>query len=434
MKSFVLAILAASLLVVIPAPCLAAQGQVSASDAIYQAHVSSVTLDPEVFYPYETGTIDVELTNSGNQTVSLAHPDILDTHVKVLNPNSYNSVVRLGPGNVMKYSFQIEVDALDGTYFPIFTVSTKESGSISYPFKLEVDSRNLTAGITDRPDNFSMSKKDTVNFSLANPRNAPLTNIMVTVSGEGTELNPSQKFISSLNAGTSIDIPFKVTPSQDTDLMFHVSYQNGNNVHNTEATLPIKLEEDKTGVIPVINNVALTSQGNAYLLSGDINNAGITDAKAMILSVETPAKGVTPYQEYAIGSLAADDFSSFKLTFTTNDLSSVPVKVQWKDSDGNTFTSIEKVNLRDGSNGASNGNSNGGSGSSGSSTGQSSSSSMGPGGAGGPPGGGGIFSFGGTRGGGLSSFYPVIAAGIIIVAAIVLWKKRKWLKARFRKS
>lgn len=431
MKQIPVYLIALVLLAGIPCMGIAAQtGTISSSDAVYQAHVTSVRLDPEVFYPYETGTIDVDLLNSGNQTVSLSDPDILDNHVRVLNENSYDTVVRLGPGNAMRYSFQVRVDAPDGTYFPIFTVSTRESGSISYPFRLEVDSRNLSVGIVEKPETFALSKKDTINFSLANPRNAPLKNLIISPAGEGLEVIPSQKFVSSLNAGSSIEIPFKVTPSRDTTLVFHVTYQNGNNIHTTDIDLPVVLGEDKTGVIPVINNVALTPQGNSYLLSGDVNNAGITDAKAMILSVSSPARGVEPYQEYAIGSLAADDFSSFKLTFSGNELSSVPVKIQWKDGEGNTFNVIRTLNLRDLAGGGSNGVSS--SSRSGSQSGQSSSATSRSGAPGGPQGGS-VFGFGGSRGGGISSFYPVIAAAVIIIAAVILWKKRKWIAARLPK-
>jgi len=34
------------------------------------------------------------------------------------------------------------------------------------------------------------------------------------------------------------------------------------------------------------------------------------------------------------------------------------------------------------------------------------------------------------RGNGISAFYPVIAGGIILVVAIVLWVKRKPIKAK----
>ena len=47
---------------------------------------------------------------------------------------------------------------------------------------------------------------------------------------------------------------------------------------------------------------------------------------------------------------------------------------------------------------------------------------------GGQPGGGSMLGMG--RGNGISAFYPVIAGGIILVVAIVLWVKRKPIKAK----
>ena len=79
---------------------------------------------------------------------------------------------------------------------------------------------------------------------------------------------------------------------------------------------------------------------------GDVTNAGVTDATGMILSVGAPAHAVEPYSSYAVGALASNDFSSFTLTFTASDLSAVPVTIQWKDADGNTFTTTKTLDLR----------------------------------------------------------------------------------------
>jgi hypothetical protein len=201
--------------------------------------------------------------------------------------------------------------------------------------------------------------------------------------------------------------------------------------------LPIVLGDNKKAAIPIVNNVELTSAGASYTLKGDINNAGLTDAKSMVVSVGSPAKAVEPYAQYAIGSLAADDFSSFEITFTANDLSLVPLVISWKDKDGNSFSITKNLNLRTN---AGSGNTGTVSGSSGSSSGSvtpattgSSSTRTSGGFSGGPPGGGSMFGFGGRSGGGISSFYPVIAAGIIIIAGIVLWIKRKWIAAKLKK-
>ncbi len=256
-RKYLLIILVAACSLVACATAATSTGQVSASDGIYQTHVTSVTLDPEVFFPYETGTIMVELTNSGNQTVTLSHPDILDTHVAVSNGDAFSTNVRLGPGNTMTYPFLVKVSGDEGTYFPIFTVSTVEAGSISYPFELEVDSKNLSARVVDKPDNFAVGKKDTVNLSLSNSRNGALTDVVVSPEGTGFTVNPLQKFIPSLDAGTSQIIQFQITPDKASDITFHVEYHNGNNDHTVDEVLPINIGEDKTAAVPVVNNIVL---------------------------------------------------------------------------------------------------------------------------------------------------------------------------------
>jgi hypothetical protein len=198
--------------------------------------------------------------------------------------------------------------------------------------------------------------------------------------------------------------------------------------------LPITFGDDKTSAVPTVNNVALTSKGSYYDLTGDITNTGVTDAKGLVVATGSPAKGTGTYPEYAIGSLAADDSGSFEVTFTASDLSAVPLVISWKDSDGTTFTATKTLDLRTSSASAA----------SGAATGSSSIAPASGMGAGGPNGMGAPTGMGGrggssaslftSKGGGISSFYPVIAGGIIVVAGIVLWKKRKWLSTKFRKQ
>ncbi|MFA5222661.1 MAG: hypothetical protein WC391_10310, partial [Methanoregula sp.] len=108
--------------------------------------------------------------------------------------------------------------------------------------------------------------------------------------------------------------------------------------------------------------------------------------------------------------------------------SSVPVLIQWKDADGNTFSRTITLDLKS-SYGAAIART-GSSGSSGTSTSVGTLSAAG----GNTRGGGGLFGIGGSRSGGISSFYPVIAGAIIIIAGIVLWKKRKWIASKIKKQ
>ena len=244
------------------------------------------------------------------------------------------------------YSFLVKADPPDGTYFPLFTVGAQNAGSIHYPITIKVDSADIQTSISQKPDNFALSTKDTVTLNIINPRSAAIKNIIITPTGQGIDVSPSQKYVSILNGQSSVEIPFSVTPNQQSSLNFHISHQNGDNDHTADIVLPIILGDNKKAAIPVVNNVELASFGTSYTLTGDVNNAGLTHAKSMIVTVGAPAKVRRTLCTYAIGSLAADDFSSFEITFTATDLSSVPLVITWKDNDGNSFSITKNLNLR----------------------------------------------------------------------------------------
>ena len=95
----------------------------TAQDAASLVYVSSVKIDPEVFYPYEEGTITVTLMNAGTSTVGLSNPDILSEKIHILNENSWNTMSYIGSGSTITYSFLVKADPPDGTYFPLFSVT-----------------------------------------------------------------------------------------------------------------------------------------------------------------------------------------------------------------------------------------------------------------------------------------------------------------------
>jgi hypothetical protein len=295
-----------------------------------------------------------------------------------------------------------------------------------------VDSTDIRASISKKPDAFSVSKTDTVNLSLVNPRDGEITDLLVIPEGNGGNVSPSESYIGVLGAGSVVQVPFQVTPDRDGSVTFHITFNNGDNKHTAEVVLPVTIGTDKTAAVPVINNIAVTAQGSGYHLTGDVTNAGITDAKSLILTVNAPAKAVEPYPEYAVGSLASDDFSSFELDFSATDLSAVPVRIQWKDADGNGFSSVTVLDLRTLISGSSTTGTRTGS-SAGSTTAASGNLASRTGG--GPPGGGGVFGFGGTsRSSGLSAFYLPIGLGVLVIIAVILWMKRKWITAKLKKK
>ena len=73
---------------------------ISAEQALSQVYVSSVTVDPQEFYPYEHGTITVQVTNSGSTSVAFERADILNNNIYIEDEtnNPYQSMTYLGRG------------------------------------------------------------------------------------------------------------------------------------------------------------------------------------------------------------------------------------------------------------------------------------------------------------------------------------------------
>ncbi|MEI7855969.1 MAG: hypothetical protein WCH85_00525 [Methanomicrobiales archaeon] len=400
----------------------------AATTTASQLYVSSYSMDPAVLYPYEQGTVFVTLANSGNQSVGLSNPNLISESVIIDKKDSWNTMSYIASGSSITYSFLVSAKPPDSSHFALFSVETKEGDVFHYPILITVDSSNIMASISDAPEIYPLAIEKTVNLSIINPRSGKIDNVFITASGPGIKVSPSEKYISSLDAQNSVIVPFTVTPNQAANLTFHVSYQSGNVDHSTDVVLPINIGNDKTAAVPVVNNVVLTDKGSYYDLTGDITNTGITDAKGLTVTVGSPAQAMGTYAEYAIGSLSSDDAGSFEVTFTSLDLTSVPLVMLWKDVEGNDYSLTKKLNL--GSAPDTGGNSTVSKASASTRVGTS-----GYTGAGRPAGSmGGASLFSGSRSSGISSFYPVIAAGIIIVVGIVLYIKRKWFVAKFRKQ
>lgn len=434
------------LLIASAIPLASAANSGTQKNELESIYVSSVVMDPDVLFPYEDGTVSITLSNAGNSSIGVSNPDIVSDEIHVTKKDSWQTVSYLVSGSTITYDFVVSGDHPDGDggYFALFTIETVNGATVHYPLIIRIDSQDLMASVTDKPDAFPQSVEKSVTLTIVNPRKGAIDNILVTTSGSGVEVSPSQKYASTLAAQSSVDVAFTVTASQATDLTFHISYDNGDTDHSMSVILPITIGNDKTAAVPTLNNLALTSQGTTYDLTGDITNTGISDANGLVVTVGSPATGTGTYPEYAIGSLASDDSSSFEVTFTSADLRSVPLVIHWKDSAGSDYSVTKTMDL-------SSYTSSGGmsmpsdSTDTSSTTRTSASGSMqgGPGGMGGP---GGNMGPGGASSsssvlssitnakGGISSFYPVIAMFVIIIVGIVAYSRRKWIMSKIKKQ
>ena len=414
----------------------------STIDQAALVYVSNATTDSASYFPGDTGLLTVTLTNGGTTAIGLENPTLISPHL-VVQPNDWVGMTYIGAGSSISYTLQFTVMPPDGTYSTLFTVGTENGNAIHYPVEITVDSSNLLAAVTSQPTSFAPEAEQNVTLTVMNTRCGEINNIVITPEGNGIVADPAMDLVPSLASSGSYADTFGITSHQASNLTFNVSYQIGENTHYTEVVLPITIGEDKTAAVPVLNDVALTTTSSGYDITGDITNAGISDAYGVIVNVAPPATGTGTYPVYAIGSIASDDSGTFELTFTTNDLSAVPVVISWKDSDGNDYSITKTLDLGSSSAGAANatsgsgpratetgGNVNGGPGGT---------SRTGYGSYGGNYGGGRNSNsiFGGItsgRGGGIAAFYPLIAGAVIVVAAIILWTKRKWIALKLKRQ
>jgi hypothetical protein len=389
-------------------------------DAASLVYVSGYECSPQVFYPGETGTVTVHVTNAANASVLVSQPNLIDPHLKIINQGDFATSTTIGPGATIDYNFLVSADGSDGTYFPLFTVSTNVYGAhaINSQIKLKIDSTDVRGSISARPDTFAISKKDSVNVSVVNARVGDITNVLIVPVEDGADLTPDESYVGTLKAGTSVQVPFSITPERATNITFHVTFNNGDNKHTNDVILPVNLGENKKGAQIVINNIESSTSGNTITLKGDATNNGLTDAESVLVTVGSPATPVNPNPVYAVGNLQPDDFSSFEVTYTSPQQGSVPLLVEFKDADGTvykkTFTVTTNTNT-------------GIPGSAGAPAGSSQSSSFNRR--------GGIF---GSFGSGFSQL-PVVEIVIILVAIIALlvaWRKGllKRLADKFRKK
>ncbi|KQC02943.1 MAG: hypothetical protein APR53_01880 [Methanoculleus sp. SDB] len=323
-------------------------GIASAQESAAQVSVTSVTIDPAVLMRGDTATITVVITNSGTTAVAISRATLLDTGITLLNDQSYASVGDIGAANSMTFTFSVRADVPDGIYYPKFYLDYRNAGALRYRIPVKVDDTELEVSVLSQPDSFVKDKKETIVLKIGNPRENELNGITIVPEGEGVAAVQTGFFVGSLLPDQSETVSFDVTPTQSTDLVFHISYRNGLNRHMSDLVVPVVLTTGKRQADPILNNIAVTSESGYYRVSGDVTNAGLDTAYSVIITAGTPAEPVDPFRVYVVGALDADDFSSFEVTFRASDAASAPLIVQYKDVDGNTFTRSVPVELGSG--------------------------------------------------------------------------------------
>jgi len=309
--------------------------------------VSSTVFDPAVFFTGDKGTATYVVTTSNtNTSVMLNHGTFSDKNFRLIS-GTYDYSNTLGPLQTRPFAFSILADAPEGDYYPTFSLSFFDS-NLYHKTLLQIDNTPLELTLIDKPDAFSQGKKKTIYMQVANPRKNNVRNVILEVSGAGITANPSRTFVGDLASGAKIPVNFSVTPDHETTLALLLTYNNGNNPHEVSMKIPITFGTDKKQADPVMSNVQVSTIGSTYHVTGDVTNAGLETANAVMVTALSPAVPEDPYKTYVVQALKPDDFGSFEITFgTEGSVTSVPVQISFKDNDGNIYTSVQNVTVPD---------------------------------------------------------------------------------------
>ena len=329
-------------LLVLPVSAFETPESIVAASKVY---VSNVVYDPGAFFPGDSGTVTVYVTNANtNQSAVVNHVSFGDQNIK-LTSRPYDSTTNIGPLQTQTFVFSVEASGKDGTYYPTFTLNFRDADSLYSRASVKIDSTPMVLTVIDKPDAYAEGQKKTISLQVANPRDNTVEDAILEVSGEGVDASPSKIYLGDIASGTKVPVNFTVTPDHPSNITVTLKYGNGDNTHKVSMDLPITFGLDKKQANPQISNVQVKQTGGVYHVTGDVTNAGLTNANGVSVTSLSPAIPQDPYKSYVIGALKPDDFGSFEVTFNANGATSVPLQISYKDTDGNIVSSRSDVSL-----------------------------------------------------------------------------------------
>jgi hypothetical protein len=323
-------------------PAGAAGESISTNSKVY---VDSITLDPEVLFTGDKGTATFYVSNgNANESVVLNHATFGDNNIQITS-GTYDSSSNIGPLQTRPYVFTFATDVKEGTYFPSFSISFSSENSLYYRTLVQVDNTPLILTVLNKPDTFTEGKKETLIIQIANPRKNDVKNVVLDISGNGVTATPSEIYIGSLASGAATNVTISVTPNKESPVNLTVNYGNGDNPHSVSQTIPVTFGTDKKKATPQMSNIQVKLDGSVYHVTGDVTNAGLTTANGVQVTALSPATAQDPYKTYIIGALKPDDFGSFEVSFSANDVTNVPLQISYKDADGNVITLQHDISI-----------------------------------------------------------------------------------------
>ncbi len=312
--------------------------------------VTGYQIYPEVLMRNDIGTVTVTVTNTESaRSVHIKNIQMLSRDLKVLS-DPYFNIGRLGPGESLTVTFSLKASCTDGVHYLRVLVEGENAQNVRYSFPVIVDSSPLTIGVMDFPEDIFTDEQTRIRLVVGNPRRNTVTGVRII--SEDACVIPTEVFVGALSADESEAADFNFTPHREGNhtLNFRLVFKNGDNSHSTDLSVPLNVTSDRKNVELVITGIEVEplAEPGAYKITGDINNAGLKEAKGVVVKVgeSGDVEAMYPYKSYFVGLLNTDDFGSFELNAKINEnVTQVPVVIEYKDESGNLFSRTEYITI-----------------------------------------------------------------------------------------
>lgn len=307
--------------------------------------VTKTTVEPGTLMPGDIATVSIEVANNGAEAVQVTRTFLRDTMIPSIGEQTPGGIISAGTKQTFTYTVKADTNTHTGTYYPWFYMEFREGGSLSTHIPVQVDETPATVLVTSRPDSFVEGKKEHITLVIGNPRSAAISGVSVVPFGEGMAAVQTGHFAGAIPPSGTANLSFDVIPTKETTLGFEVTYRTGMNTHTTRTEIPVLFGDAKTMAHLVVNNIEVKGGFGSYSISGDVTNAGLTTARGVVVTTGEPAVPENPYPEYVLGSLEADDLSSFDLNCRVENATQVPLLISFRDADGTLYTQSTTVSL-----------------------------------------------------------------------------------------
>jgi hypothetical protein len=312
--------------------------------------VTGYHVSPEALMQKDIGTITVTVKNMELlESVKITEAALTDRDLTVLS-KPYVNIGSLGPGESLTLSFTIQAGFEDGIFYPKLLVDAESAENVRYQIPVKVESTSLAMGLQALPEEIVKDERAHLELLVGNSRPNTVTGVKIGTADE--QVIPSEVFLGALPSDESTVAEFEYTP-QSTGMQtihFVLEFRNGDNRHATTLDVPVTVTASKKSAELILTGIEVEPllEPSGYKITGDINNAGLEEARSVVMKVGEAAgiAAIDPYKTYFVGLLDPDDFSSFELDIAVEgDVTTMPLLIEYKDGDGNLFSQIEYVSI-----------------------------------------------------------------------------------------